>query len=93
MFRVRWQPSAEQELALLWTLADERIRETDAAHRLEKILKEDPLNAGESRWAGMRIVFESPLALDYHVSETHHIVSVLHVRWYDTGDPDVNDDK
>jgi|GEM_PF-740528 len=92
MFHVRWQPSAEQELALLWTLADERNRVTVAARRLEKKLKEDPLNAGESRWAGVRIVFESPLAVDFHVSETHRIVSVLHVRWYDTGDADNGDD-
>ncbi|MCH8830039.1 MAG: type II toxin-antitoxin system RelE/ParE family toxin [Planctomycetes bacterium] len=88
MFRVVWQPSAEQELALIWTLTEDRSRVAQAAARVDEMLSKTPISVGESREGGMRIMFRSPLALDYHVNESMQIVTVLRVRWYDTGSDD-----
>jgi hypothetical protein len=48
-FAVVWRPSAELQLADLWTTATDRNAVTAAANRIDADLACDPLSAGESR--------------------------------------------
>lgn len=77
MWQVFWNESAEQELTMIWVSSLNRQAVTDAANRLEKVLRHDPLAVGESREDTFRIAFVSPLVVQYHVSEPDRKVQVL----------------
>jgi hypothetical protein len=47
-YTVAWKPSAEQDLASLWTSASDRQAVTDAANRIDALLRVDPNTQGES---------------------------------------------
>jgi hypothetical protein len=53
-YRVRWIPSAEQDLARLWLNAADRNAVSRGAHLIDRELERDPDNAGESRPNGRR---------------------------------------
>jgi hypothetical protein len=78
-YTVLWVPGAEQRLADLWINATDRDSITKASHAIDQRLKTDPLNQGESRPGGRRVLFESPLGVLYRVEEQDMIVRVLHV--------------
>ena len=80
-YAVAYKPSAEQELARLWTVAADRNAVTAAANRIDVLLGTDPHNQGESRADGTRILFERPLAVRFEVSEQDRYVDVLQVWW------------
>jgi hypothetical protein len=63
IFTVTYKPSAEQELADLWLNGPDRQAVTDAANRIDALLKADPFTQGESRDGLSRILFERPLAV------------------------------
>lgn len=46
---VTWVPPAETELAALWLDGNIRGAVTEAARRIERALRSDPANQGESR--------------------------------------------
>lgn len=77
MYTVVWQPAALSSLAEFWTDTDKRLTVTDAANRIDKTQKENPLEAGESRSDNRRVAFEFPLGVVFHVSEADRLVSVL----------------
>jgi hypothetical protein len=67
-FTVDWRPSAEDDLARLWTGApSERNAITAAAAALDAALRRDPLALGESRSGTSRVAFEGPLAIAFDV--------------------------
>jgi hypothetical protein len=76
-FTVTWKPAAKRELASIWINAVDRQSVTDATNKLERRLRRDPLNEGESRSGGQRITFEEPLGMVFHVNEPDLLVSVL----------------
>jgi hypothetical protein len=78
-YTVLWVPGAEQRLAELWMDATDRDAITKASHAIDQQLKTDPLNQGESRPRGRRVLFESPLGVLYRVEEQDMIVRVYHV--------------
>jgi hypothetical protein len=82
MFRVEWLQSALDELATIWMQADAVLRQaiTAASHSIEQRLQRDPLNEGESRPGGRRIMFVPPLAVIFRVEADGQTVTVLHVR-------------
>jgi hypothetical protein len=82
-YTVLWVPGAEQRLADLWMNASDRSAITKASHSIDQQLKTDPLNHGESRPGGRRILFESPLGVLYRVEEQDMIVRVYHVWLYE----------
>ena len=65
MFQVEWVQSALEELAALWNRADSASRPAIrmATNVIDRRLERDPLNDGESRARGRRILFESPIAI------------------------------
>jgi hypothetical protein len=80
-FTVTYKPSAEQELADLWLNASHRQAVTDAANRIDAILKSDPIAQGESRDRQSRILFERPLAVHFDIHHEDRVVEVLKVWW------------
>lgn len=72
---------AEDELARLWLNPAIRQAVTDAAAQVDRILRNSPLEAGESRASGRRILLAPPLGIKYEVSEPDRIVQVLDV-WH-----------
>ncbi|MBI1902894.1 MAG: hypothetical protein HYS13_17495 [Planctomycetia bacterium] len=81
-YTVVWSSVAERELANLWLNAGDRDVITRAAYAMDKELRADPENAGESRSEGRRIVFAAPVAAVYFVFEDDRRVEVLHVWRY-----------
>lgn len=62
-YTVDWLPSAEQELADVWTNAPDRAAVNAASNRIDAALRRDPLHVGEARSGRKRILVEPPLAV------------------------------
>ena len=79
-----WQPTARDELAVLWMAADSAVREgiTVAANRVDDELRQHPENKGESRPNNQRIFFVFPLAIRFRIDTPRSIVYVTHVWTY-----------
>lgn len=75
-YTVLWTPSAESELARLWTTAADRAQLTNAADALDAALARDPRALGESRGGETRIAVEPPLAVLFDIDEDDRIVRV-----------------
>jgi plasmid stabilization system protein ParE len=78
-YGVRWQRRAKAELADVWLNAADRNEVTAAAHRVEQLLRRDPLTAGESRTGRLRLVFDGPIAVLYHVDPQARRVAIISV--------------
>jgi hypothetical protein len=62
--------------------ARDRAVVTKAADEIDLLLRESPLDAGESREGEHRIAFVKPLVVEYVVSEADRRVDIAHVRLY-----------
>jgi len=80
-FRVEWLQAALDELAAIWLQQDRPGREalTQAIHLAEQQLQRAPMEVGESRPGGQRILFMLPLGVLYRVVVQSGDVTVLHV--------------
>jgi len=76
---VTWLPDAEQELARIWLTAADRAHVTEAADWIDQQLKSDPVDAGESRPNGRRILVAAPLGIIFRVDELDRRVVISHV--------------
>jgi pSer/pThr/pTyr-binding forkhead associated (FHA) protein len=81
-YEVGWLQDAENELAAIWRRSDEREKIDRASDSLDRLLEEEAGDAGESREPGLRIVFESPLAMKIWVNEEAKRVLVVQVWEY-----------
>lgn len=80
---VVYLPDAEQELANLWLDPASRADVTDAADRIDQLLRRDPDNVGESREeTDQRVGFIAPLAVLFRVKSEDRLVEVIHVWKY-----------
>jgi mRNA-degrading endonuclease RelE of RelBE toxin-antitoxin system len=79
-YTVLWQPSAEQELADIWSNAPDREAVADAADMADERLRRDPYAVGESRAGAKRVAFFGPLVIDFEVRDTARTVLVLRIR-------------
>lgn len=77
---VVWLPDTEVELAELWLTSTDRERVTIAADQIDMQLRRYPVDAGESRAAGRRILIVPPLADTYRVLADDRLVQVVNVR-------------
>ena len=80
-FDVSWQLEAEEHLAELWLLSEDRMSFTQAANRIERTLEREADSAGESRDTDVRILFEPPLAVLYQVFSQENKVKDVYVGW------------
>ncbi len=79
-YRVDWTEEADQQLAAVWTAADDRTAVTVAAQRIEQRLGLDPLTQGEARDDfDVRILFDGPLGVVYRVDVFARTVIVVSV--------------
>ena len=78
-YTVLWAPAAERKLAELWMDASRRRELSDAANAIDLRLGAAPLDEGESREKGRRILLVPPLAVTFEVFPGDCLVRVLHV--------------
>jgi hypothetical protein len=78
-YSVVWTPTARRLLAQLWLNAADQNAVQRAADAMERILANDPLNAGESRVVNIRILIESPLAAYFDVEPLDRRVTVWRI--------------
>ncbi len=83
MFSVRWTRTALDRLTAIWLrLASAQRRAlTAATHAIDGRLASDPLNEGESRPGGRRVLLLPPLGVAYRVDPQRQTVTVLQA-WY-----------
>jgi len=76
-YTVRYDSSAEADLAGIWSGASDRSAVTEAAAWLDDRLARIPLRLGEARQSSVhRIVFRLPLGIEYEVVEDDKLVLV-----------------
>jgi hypothetical protein len=76
---VAYRPSAKDELAELWLATPDRHALTLAADEVDRLLRIDPLNCGESRDGAMRLLIMPPLAVFFDVSSDDRMVIIWNV--------------
>jgi hypothetical protein len=81
-FTVVWVPAAERELMELWLAGSNRADVNHAADEIDRRLAIDPLDEGESRSEGRRVLILAPLVVTYRVRNADKIVQVTHVRHF-----------
>jgi plasmid stabilization system protein ParE len=67
-YTVVWKPTAERKLADLWLKAIDRKAVAHAADMIDALLRSNPLQLGESRDEGVRILTISPISVYYEVN-------------------------
>jgi hypothetical protein len=79
MFRVRWKNTALDQLADIWVQGDPELRSaiTSAVQTIDKKLRIDPNEYGESREATDRVWFVFPLGIRFEVDDNELIVRIL----------------
>ena len=65
--RAHYARARHAELAALWLDGNIRGAVTEAARRIERALRSDPPNQGESREGDFRVMFETPLGVSFRV--------------------------
>jgi plasmid stabilization system protein ParE len=79
-YTVVWTPTAQQELARIWTAATDRNAVSAASNRIDYLLARNPHGVGESRSASARLLIVEPLAVLYRVEDEDCLVT-LGVVW------------
>jgi len=81
MYVVEWVNEAVRELAEIWVNSDspERARITSAVTLLDRLLRDEPAEQGESRDGEDRITFAAPLGISYEIDQADRHVTVLSV--------------
>jgi hypothetical protein len=84
VFSVAWHDRALDQLANAWVQADSPTRAAiqQSVATLDNRLERDPENEGESRPSGLRVSFEAPVGILFHVDMVNRIVSVMHFWTY-----------
>ena len=78
-YTVTWQPFALNRLAELWMAAADRNAVAEASDRIDAVLADNPLTAGEGRDGNERILFDRPLAVGFRVDQGNRTVAVFTV--------------
>lgn len=71
-----WRPSAERKLTELWLNGADRQAATDAADAINALLRDKPLDVGESRDEIARILTVLPRSVYYDVHNQDRLVAV-----------------
>lgn len=82
-FTVLWSLNAESRLANVWLHAPDRRAVSAAADAIDRLLRNNAQDAGESREGNRRIIHEPPLGVIVSVSIPEQIVLVLDVWRYE----------
>jgi hypothetical protein len=82
-YQVHWVSEAEEELASIWVRAEDRDLITRTAFSIDRMLGNNPENAGESRSGDRRVLLIPPLGVTFSVSPQDRVVLVLNVWRFD----------
>ena len=79
MFTVTWTQSASDQLAEIWMSADSPLRNeiTSYVQNLDRHLRANADRLGESRELRVRILTDTPLGIEFQVSEPDRLVTVV----------------
>ena len=80
MFQVLWSVPASGQLADIWARSSNRNAITTAAEAIDRALRSDPNDQGESRGANKRVFIVPPHIVDLRVIEEDRRVEILAVR-------------
>jgi len=78
-YTVVWTTTAENELAQIWLDASDRQQVSDAANRLERELKRDPIRSSTIRSDYFREMYLQPLVVRFNISEDDRRVTVVSI--------------
>ena len=82
IFTVVWKESAEDALAELWVQHElYRVALSDAANKIDAILREDPQGKGSPSIGQSRMLMVPPLGVLFRVVESDRLVRIMAV-WY-----------
>ena len=77
---VVWTPIAENHLASIWLVSEDRAGVNVAVELLQKQIERDPLHAGEDRESSLqRVVIEPPIGILIEVIPDDYRVIVIGV--------------
>jgi len=79
-YTVVWLRSAQDELADLWTDADDRSAVSSATNAIDVQLSEDAHQKGIELSEGLRAFFVPPLRILFAVREDDYLAEILLVR-------------
>lgn len=77
-FTVVWLPSAQDELADIWVRSLDRQAVSDAANRIDRLLRQRPQSLGRPR-NRHRVYAEPPLVVAFEVLPDDCLVRVVRV--------------
>jgi hypothetical protein len=78
-YAIYWVPTAEAMLTRIWLAARDRLNVRRAADAIDARLIRDPNVVGESRPANVRVAFDPPLGVYFHVDDARRLVTELRV--------------
>jgi hypothetical protein len=84
IFTVVWTAAAERELTAIWLAPANRAVVSAAANEIDRTLRVDPDQQGESRDFGQRILLETPLGVTFEVFSDDKLVHILDVWQFET---------
>ena len=79
-YTVVWTQSAQDELAELWLMAQDRDAVTSAAHAIDQELTQDAPSKGQELHEGLRFLTISPLKVIFTASAEDRAVEVVRTR-------------
>ena len=78
-YSVIWRPDAIDSLAPIWMSSPDRSAITDASEEIDRMLSQDPSDAGESRPDGQRVGFALPLGIRFEIVPEDRLVNIVAV--------------
>jgi hypothetical protein len=78
-FTVLWNADTEERLVELWLDSDNRSGVAAAIHRVDTLLRFDPIRLGDELHEGLYCLEVAPLRVLYEVSEEDRLVRVVAV--------------
>jgi plasmid stabilization system protein ParE len=78
-YRVVWDSPAERDLTAIWLSSRMRHAIRESADRIDALLARNPHSCGESRDAGLRMMFEGRLGILFTVNDQRQEVRVMSV--------------
>ncbi len=78
-YTVAWSRDAINQLTLVWLAAANRNAVTQAAHRLEEALAQQPYIGRRRNSSVNRTVTDSPLGIDFEIIEDDKKVRIIRV--------------
>jgi hypothetical protein len=80
LYRVEWDPAAEDELARIWLQSSDPQAVTAAQAQADQLLARDPMKYGRHLSEGLYSVDVPPLVLTYTVDPANRLVEVTWIR-------------